>query len=77
MHTVHNERIKLSANLLNSVAGSSVAIGVLTPVAAALFYGSALSGLRFRYIVIGIVFWLAAAAVLHMAARRVLGGLRE
>jgi hypothetical protein len=76
-HTIHNARLMLFANLLNTVAGSSLAIGVLTPIAAVFFYGAAPPGLRLFSIVIGVVFWLAAAVVLHIAARRVLGGLRE
>lgn len=76
MHAIHNARLTLFANLLNAVVGSSIAIGVLTPVAAAIF-GAAPAGIRLRSIVIGVVFWLAAAVVLHIAARRVLGGLRE
>jgi len=77
MHMIHNARIQLFANLLNATAGSSFAIGVLTPLAAAVFYSAAPSGLHFRSIVIGIVFWFGASAALHLAARMVLGGLRE
>jgi hypothetical protein len=32
MHTIHNARIQLLATLLNTMAGSSFAIGVLTPI---------------------------------------------
>jgi hypothetical protein len=77
MHTVHNARITLLANLLNTMAGSAFAIGVLTQLAAAFFYSAAPAGLRFGSIVIGIVFWLAASAVLHMFGRMVLGSLRQ
>jgi VIT1/CCC1 family predicted Fe2+/Mn2+ transporter len=77
MHTIHNARIALLANLLNTIAGSSFAIGVLTPIAAVFFYSAAPAGLRLGSIVIGIVFWIASAAVLHIAAWTVLGGLRQ
>ena len=77
MNLIHNERIKLLAALLNTMAGSSFAIGVLTPIAAVFFYSAAPAGLRLGSIAVGIVFWIASAAVLHLAARAVLGGLRE
>jgi hypothetical protein len=53
MHTIHNARIALLANLLNTIAGSSFAIGVLTPIAAVFFYSAAPAGLRLGSIVIG------------------------
>lgn len=74
VHTVHNERVKLLAGLLNTMAGASFAIGVIAPVAAA-FYGP--SHVSLATIIIGVVLWLALATVLHLAAQRVLGGLRE
>ncbi len=74
---VHNERLKLLANLLNAMAGSSYAIGVAAPVAAAFFYGAGAASLRLATVVVGAVAWLAIASVLHLAAQRVLGGLRE
>jgi hypothetical protein len=77
MHTIHNARITLLATLLNTMAGSSFAIGVLTPIAAVFFYSAAPAGLQIRSIVIGIVFWLCAAVMLHLAGRMVLGGLRQ
>jgi hypothetical protein len=73
---VHNARITLLANLLNTMAGSSFAIGVLTPLAAAFFYSAAPPGLHLPAVLIGVLFWLTASAVLHLAGRMVLGGLR-
>ncbi len=77
MHIIHNERIKLLAALLNTMAGSSFAIGVLTPIAAVFFYRAAPADLRLGSIAVGIVFWIASAAVLHIAGWVVIGGLRE
>jgi hypothetical protein len=73
---IHNARIQLLAALLNTMAGSCFAIGVLTPIAAAFFYNAAPAGLRLGSIILGIVFWLAASVMLHLAGRMVLGGLR-
>jgi hypothetical protein len=39
MDLIHNERVKLLANLLNAMAGSSFAVGVAAPAAAAFFMG--------------------------------------
>lgn len=74
---IHNERIRLLANLLNAMAGSSYAIGVAAPVAAAFFYSAGPTGLRLVAVVVGAVAWLVIATVLHITAQRVLGGLRE
>lgn len=74
---VHNERIKLLASLLNAMAGSSYAIGVAAPVAATFFYGAGSANLRLGAVAVGAGVWLAIASVLHLAAQRVLGGLRE
>jgi hypothetical protein len=74
---IHNERRKLFATMLNTLASSSCTIGVLTPIAAGVFYGTAPKGLGVGWIIVGVVSWLGAAVVLHNRARRVLGGLRE
>lgn len=74
---IHNERLKLLANLLNAMAGSSYAIGVAAPVAAAFFYRAGGCGLSLSTVAVGAAAWLGMAAVLHLAAQRVLGGLRE
>ena len=74
---IHNERLKLLANLLNAMAGSSYAIGVAAPVAAAFFYRAGGSGLSLSTVAVGAAAWLGMAVVLHLAAQRVLGGLRE
>lgn len=74
---VHNERLKLLANLLNTMAGSSYAVGVAAPVAAAVFYRVGSPGLSVVTVAAGAAAWLGIAVVLHLAAQRVLGGLRE
>jgi uncharacterized membrane protein len=74
MNLVHNERIRLLASLLNTMAGSSFTVGVAAPVAASFFYGVA--SLPISAIVIDVVFWLSIAAVLHSLAQYLLGALR-
>ncbi|MGH6858408.1 MAG: hypothetical protein ACRECP_12445 [Methylocella sp.] len=77
MSLVHNERTKLLANVLNGAATSSFAVGVLAPIAAAFYSGGGTTKVSLVTIIIGAVIWLLLAIALHLAARRVLGGLRE
>lgn len=77
MSLVHNERTKLLATALNTAAGSSFAVGVLAPTAAAFYNVSGTNGVPLTTIVVGVVIWFFAAAVLHFGARHVLGGLKE
>jgi hypothetical protein len=72
---VRNERLKLLASLLNTMAGTSVAVGVAAPIAAAFFYGGGIAP-SVHAVEIGVIVWAATALVLHGAAQVVLGGLR-
>lgn len=74
-NVIHNARVTLLANLLNTMAGSSFTVGVAAPVAAAFFYNS--GGLRPAAVAIGAGIWIIIAVVLHVLAQRVLGRLRE
>jgi len=72
---VHNEQVKLLANLLNTMAAASVTIGVIAPFSAMIFKGGdATLSLRTG---VYAIFWLTVWAILHAAARQVLKGLRE
>jgi Na+/pantothenate symporter len=71
---VHNARITLFANLLNTMAGSSFTVGVVAPIAAVFFYNPA--GLTRATVFAGAAVWFIATVVLHVAAQRVLGGLQ-
>jgi hypothetical protein len=75
LHTIHNARVTLFANLLNTMAGSSFTVGVAAPIAAAFFYNPA--GLTRTAVFGGAAIWLFVTVALHIAAQRVLGGLRE
>jgi hypothetical protein len=74
---VHNERLKLLANALNTAAGSSFTVGVLAPLVAAFYDVSGAYKVAVWKIVVGALIWLSTAVVLHFAARRVLGSLKE
>jgi hypothetical protein len=71
---VHNERVKLTANLFNTMANSCFAVGVVAPLAAAVFYSPA--AVPMRAAVVGAATWLFAATVLHFGAQHLIGKLR-
>jgi len=76
MHLVHNERTKLTATWINTLAAALIAAGAVAPVTAILY------GLAALPVGIGRVVGLAAGCValgvaVHLRARAVLGSLRE
>jgi hypothetical protein len=76
MHLVHNERTKLTAGWLNTLATALVAAGAFAPAAAWLF------GLSASLIAPDHVLWSALgciglAAVIHRMGWMALGRLRE
>ena len=73
---VHNECLNLTANVLNTVAGATATVGVLTPFTA---YVLDLQGIRVAGlgpVLLLAVGWFAFGACLHWPARRTLGDLR-
>jgi hypothetical protein len=70
--TIHNERVKLTATYMNAAASAVLAIGVLTPIAAAAFYASVRSGAA----ILGGLIALVVSVLLHMFARTSLGDLQ-
>lgn len=77
MNPILNERIKLGATLLNTMAGSCFTVGVATPFAGYLYNVSGFRAvLGIPELALGMVGFLLAAAGLHYAARYVLGGLK-
>jgi Na+/pantothenate symporter len=70
------EKIKLTANLLNTAAGSSFTVGVVAPaVAVYLNLGDAAAKVTLRDLILNVVFWLFAASMLHLGARAILDRL--
>jgi len=76
MFLVHNERTRLTANWLNTLATALVAAGVFAPGIAVL-YG--LSSLQFNrgFVTTVLVGCLVFGVSIHVAAWRLLGRLRE
>jgi hypothetical protein len=77
MSLIHNEQTKLTASYLNTAASGCSGAGVVAPLAAAVFGltgpGSPVSTLTLG---LGILIFLVASIVLHLAARYVLKGLK-
>lgn len=72
MTLIHNERIKLSATWLNGLATAAVAVGSIAPSIAAV------SGTISPILAGGLaLFWLFVGAGLHLAARALLGRLKD
>ncbi|NNM72154.1 hypothetical protein [Enterovirga aerilata] len=72
----HNERLKLTANYLNTAAGTCFAAGVVAPFAPLTFGfsgGGSVSTLTFG---LGVATFLTASGALHLATRSILKDLR-
>lgn len=72
-NAVRQERTKLTASYLNTIAGSLFTAGVAAPIAAAVF-GFAGAGARIDALtlVLGSAIFLACSVILHIAARALL-----
>ena len=73
MNLIHNERTKLLAGWLDRASTAVLTIGMITPLAGLLIGLSLPRVLLF----LAAYFWLTVSLGLHLAARLVLGRLRE
>lgn len=71
-----NEQRKLLASLMNTVAGATVAVGVLAP-AAGILYGLSSPVRSTPTMIVVMTVWLASTAILHLFARGILRGIEE
>jgi hypothetical protein len=76
MSLIHNELTKLTANALDRASTACLAVGVFGPAVAVLYGVGGAATVGTWLIALGSLFWLVAAAMLHLAARRVLGSLQ-
>jgi hypothetical protein len=73
MHVVHNERVKLAANLLNIAANGCFVVGIAAPVTGVIFGQLP----RLGPVVAGALIWFSIVCVLHTSAQYLLGALRD
>jgi hypothetical protein len=76
MHTVHNERVKITATFLNGIAIAIFIIGTFAPAIQVARATDVPVDNWARTVVIGVV-CIAAAGALHFTARAILGRLRD
>ena len=78
MSKSRDEKIKLTANLLNTGAASSFTVGVVAPIVAVfLNLGDAATKVPLSAVVASVLFWSTAATIFHVIARKVLEGLDQ
>jgi hypothetical protein len=71
-HLVHNERVKLTATLLNGVAVVSLAVALIQN-----FFVAATDPTKYGGTLAIFAVFLALGVVLHLVARQMLSALRE
>jgi hypothetical protein len=72
---IHNARTTLTANWLDRAGTAAITIGVVAPLAAAVFgYGS--PPLSTAQLALGVIFWFLTGVALHLVARLLLRRLR-
>jgi hypothetical protein len=77
MPLIQNERVKLTATWLNTLAAATIVTGVLAPIAAFVFGLPASGAISVRTFLFAAVAWLLSGMILHWVARYVLGSLEE
>ena len=76
MTLIRNERTKLLANALDRASTACFTVGIATPVAGYIYNISSLrESLPVWTMITGGIGWISACVLLHLLARRPLGGL--
>jgi hypothetical protein len=73
---IHNERLKLTAGVLNTMASGLVITGVVAPAVAVIYGVPGPAQAGGLLLALASAFWLAGGATLHILARAALGGLK-
>jgi hypothetical protein len=76
MFLVHNERTKLTANWLNTLATALVAAGVFAPAAAVLYGLSSIQRGR-GFLALILLGCVTLGVAIHLVALRLIGRMRE
>jgi hypothetical protein len=77
MSLVHNERTKLTATWVSSVAAAIVATGVIAPIVAVVFGIPTFAAITPGTFTLATLVWLVLGIAAHIWARYSLGRLRE
>ena len=77
MSLIHNERTKLTATWINSVASGVTITGGAAPIVAAVLGMSGVAQVGLVALAASSVIWLFVGISLHLTARAVLGRLRQ
>ena len=77
MSKIADERIKLTANVLNAAASGIFLTGVIAPLVAAFYGVPGPSQTSVGWIAVASAVWIFASLGLHLCARAVLGRLSE
>ena len=77
MPLIHNERVKLTATWVNTIAAATIVAGVIAPIAAIVFGLPASGALSTASFELATLAWLFLGAILHLIARYLLGSLQE
>jgi len=70
MSLIHNERIKLMANAIDRASTACIVVGLLTPLVSGTIEAD-------WYTAASVCIWLSIALILHWAANRILGRLKQ
>ncbi|QUS40325.1 hypothetical protein RPMA_16880 [Tardiphaga alba] len=73
---VQNERVKLLAGFMNTIAAAFLSAGCIGP-ALAFFYGLTPAGINGGILIIGSLACMLLSAALHFVGHLALGGIRE
>ena len=76
MFLVHNERTKLTASWLNTLATALVAAGVFAP-AAAVLYGLSSTQLGRGFLALILLGCVTLGVAIHLVALKLIGRMRE
>jgi hypothetical protein len=76
MSLVHNERLKITANWLNTLAAGIIVTGAVAPVVAGLYGFQGSSRIGSASLVLLSVAWFGIGTGLHLTARWLLTRLR-
>ncbi len=77
MPLIHNERVKLTATWVNTLAAATIITGVIAPIVAVVFGLPAGGSLPLTGFLVATAAWLSTGVILDATARHIIGSLRQ